>query len=117
MEDFIWTESPGTTVQKKPRVRSTRFGDGYEERAPDGLNPMSETWSLSFRGIDLEMADEIEAFLDARLSAIAGLEAFNYVPLWRTVAIRVVCREWTRSQDDDPNTCTINASFEREYVA
>lgn len=116
MPAYIWTESDGTTLNVTPRVASTKFGDGYEETAPWGLNPIQQVWQVQHRGIDIDAADEIEAFLKARFSA-AGLEPFDYTPLWSTVPLKFRCRQWTRSQDADPHTCTITAQFEQVFVA
>lgn len=113
MAVYIWVESPGTTRQMKPRVAATKFGDGYEERAPDGLNPVKATWNVQHRGIDNDVADEIETFLLARFSA--GLEAFDWTPLWATTALRFKCEEWSRVQDEDAHTCTITATFQQVF--
>ncbi len=32
MADWVWVESPGSTLQEEPRVRTAKFGDGYEQR-------------------------------------------------------------------------------------
>lgn len=117
MADYIWTESAATALEVAPRIGSTRFGDGYEERAPAGLNPITQAWQVRHVGVDNAIAEEIMAFLEARVSAINGLEAFDWVPLWSTTAIRVTCRQWRRVQDEDPNTSSIDAVFTQEHVA
>lgn len=117
MADYIWTESSATALEMAPRIGATRFGDGYEERAPAGLNPITQSWSIRHVGVENEIADEIMAFLQARVSAVTGLEAFDWVPLWATTAIRVTCRQWRRVQDDDPATSSIDAVFVQEHVA
>lgn len=116
MATYIWTESAGTAVQLAPRVSSTKFGDGYEEVAPAGLNPIQQVWQVQHRNIDRDAADEIEAFLKARFSA-AGLESFEYTPLWSTTPLRFRCRQWSRVADEDPATCTITATFEQVFEA
>ena len=116
MPTFSWAESPGTALEETPRVASTRFGDGYEECAPDGLNPLAQAWTLQFRRVSRSGGDAIVAFLRARVSAVGGLEAFDWWPLWATAAIKVRCRGWTRTQLDEAEESDITARFERVHL-
>ncbi|ENI6870100.1 phage tail protein, partial [Escherichia coli] len=38
MKTFRWKVKPGMDVASVPSVRKVRFGDGYSQRAPAGLN-------------------------------------------------------------------------------
>ncbi|STI86949.1 Minor tail protein M [Escherichia coli] len=38
MKTFRWKVKPGMDVASAPSVRKVRFGDGYSQRAPAGLN-------------------------------------------------------------------------------
>ena len=38
MKTFRWKVKPGMDVTSAPSVREVRFGDGYSQRAPAGLN-------------------------------------------------------------------------------
>ncbi len=40
----------GMQVSEKPSVVRVRFGDGYEQRRPTGLNPQLKTFQAVFRG-------------------------------------------------------------------
>lgn len=115
MAVFDWVESGGTALTEEPRFAETSFGDGYKERAPDGLNPITQRWQVQFRGIDHQAADDIVAFFRARVSPISGFEAFDWTPLWHTEEIRVVCKSWNRTSDNDPNTCSVVAAFEQVH--
>lgn len=115
MEVFSWVESPGTQVVIEPRYGRTQFGDGYMERAPAGLNPITQRWQVQFRAIDTGPADAIDAFFRARVNAISGLEAFEWWPLWAAGPIAVICTAWTRTQDDEVDTSTIVATFEQVH--
>lgn len=114
MAVFDWAESPGTQLTEEPRVAATRYGDGYEERGPDGLNPLRQQWTLNFRDVEKKVADDIVAFFRARINAF-GFEAFDWTPMWATAAIRVVCRQWTRTQNDAFHTSDITATFTQEF--
>lgn len=111
MAVWVWVESPGTAVEDEPRVRSSRFGDGYEQRAPDGLNPLAQSWPLVFSGVDNAVADDMVAFLRAH----GGAEAFDYTPLWETQPVRVICRKWRRTHSATWGESDLSATFERVY--
>ena len=38
MKTLRWKVKPGMDVASTPSVREVRFGDGYSQRAPAGLN-------------------------------------------------------------------------------
>lgn len=116
MAVFAWAESASTSVSRTPRIAATKFGDGYEETAPDGLNVLAEQWSVVFRGCSKANGTAIEDFFRARLTAINGLEAFDWWPLWATAAIKVKCRTWSRTQGELPDESDISATFERVYL-
>ncbi|EEG9559992.1 phage tail protein, partial [Escherichia coli] len=42
----------GMQVSEKPSVARVRFGDGYEQRRPTGLNPQLKTFQAVFRVTD-----------------------------------------------------------------
>jgi phage-related protein len=107
---FTWTPDFGARAAYKPRVRTAKFGDGYEQRVADGINTAMDRWQLTFAVRDDLEANDILAFLAAR----GGFEAFNWTPPGETLPISVVCREWNRTFDrHDQNTVT--ATFERVY--
>lgn len=43
-------------------VDVVKFGDGYEQSKPDGINPRREMWRLVFDGLLQADVDYIEAF-------------------------------------------------------
>jgi phage-related protein len=112
---FDWVESPGTQLDEEPRVAVTRYGDGYEERAADGLNPKPQRWTLAFRGIERGVADAIVAFFRARVDPVTGLEPFDWTPLWHSAPIRVVCRSWTRTLGEVWAEDDVRAVFEQVF--
>mgnify|MGYP003673705193 CR=1 FL=1 len=66
---FIWTPSYNLDVSQQPRVNSIVFGNGYEQRIPDGIYNNLIKINLSF-----DMRTELEAraiihFLRARKGA------------------------------------------------
>lgn len=115
MAIYDWAESPGTARQVKPRVSATRFGDGYEERAPAGLNPITDVWTVQHRNVDDVVADAIVAFLEARFTAAAGQESFEWWPPRAAAAKRFKCSEWSRALGDQVDTSSITATFEQVH--
>lgn len=47
MKTFRWKVKPGMDVASSPSVRKVRFGDGYSQRAPAGLNANLKTYSVT----------------------------------------------------------------------
>mgnify|MGYP003109826395 FL=1 len=74
--EFTWTPSYNQSAQISPRVLSVRFGDGYTQRIPDGINNNLLNLELSFENRTEKEATAILHFLNAR----RGAEAFAYTP-------------------------------------
>jgi phage-related protein len=110
MATFTWTPDFGAKAAYKPRVRVASFGDGYEQRQAEGINARSDLWDLQFQNRTDSETSSILSFLEAR----AGVEAFDWTPPTELTAIRVVCREWTKSLDRN-NLNTVTAQFTRVY--
>jgi phage-related protein len=111
VETFTWAESPSSSLSEQPRVRRVVFGDGYEERFPDGLNPIAQEWDLSFDGVDRPSGDAIVAFFRAHRS----VDAFIWWPAHATASILVVCTQWSRSLSSVPGVTTIRAHFQQVF--
>lgn len=73
---FIWTPAYNMSVNHEPRVKSIRFGDGYEQRFEDGINNGLINLSLSFDGRDMKEASAILHFLESR----SGKDFFFFTP-------------------------------------
>ena len=57
-----------------PRVRVQQFGDGYEQRAVEGINNINESYTVMFQNRERAEADDIIAFFDTQ----AGVTAFGF---------------------------------------
>ena len=55
--------------QTKVRVRTATFGDGYEQRVRNGINPKEEIFNISFNGRSSDEIEVIAAFLDNKTGA------------------------------------------------
>jgi phage-related protein len=94
MSTFTWQPAPGASQPVKPSVRTSPFGDGYQQRVPDGINTIKRAWSLRFTRVTADI-DAIENFLKAR----AGAEAFDWMPP-AGAAGKWLCPEWARNAAD-----------------
>ena len=107
-QTFNWF--PDAIVQKnvKPRVRSARFGDGYEQRVRDGINTMPEEWTLTFTRNNPEI-NAIEAFLVAH----GGADHF----IWKTPqekTAKFICRSWDFSRERGTKSA-LSCKFEQVF--
>ena len=55
----------GMNRQATPRVLVARFGDGYEQRVADGVNPNDQQITLNFANREAAKIYEIAAYFDA----------------------------------------------------
>jgi len=76
---FIYTGTTYATPDKAmtknstPRIRTAKFGDGYEQRIVDGINNLEESYTLNFATRPKADIDDIVAFLDTK----AGVTKFT----------------------------------------
>lgn len=105
------TASYGAQKSSKPVVRTTQFGDGYEQRTTFGLNQNPKEWSLTWQNITEANADTIEAFLDARA---ADGTSFDWTPPDTATSYKWVCQQWDKTI---PYTgrATITATFRQVF--
>jgi phage-related protein len=111
---YDWVESNSSAVTVKPRTVSIQYGDGYEQRAPDGINTRTEQWTVLHNMTDPQIAMDIDAFLTAR----NGVEAFEWWPRWATAAIKVKCTSWNLVHREQGVIAAVDitAVFERVYA-
>lgn len=92
MKEFKWCVAPSISENVEPRTRTIKLGDGYEQRAQDGINSDLRKYNVTFKNTNLE-AKRISDFL----SEHAGYKAF----LWKNPAthktIIVKCESWSSS--------------------
>lgn len=99
----------GLTKKSQTKTLEADFGDGYSQRANDGLNNIRRNLPLTWTLLTPEEADEIESFLEAR----KGSEAFFYTAPRDTTPKKWRCKTWDRTMNgvDD----TITATFEQVF--
>lgn len=101
MATFTYCPAFGASDTTKPRVLKAQFGDGYQQRAGDGINIAPRQWSLSFSRKQSDI-DAIRAFLEAR----NGIESFTWTPP-RGASGRFLCEQWQGSVNDGADSLTV----------
>jgi phage-related protein len=92
MTTLTYVPSYSTEVDTEPRVDLAQFGDGYAQRAADGINNMPEKWNLVYENVDITTSNAIIAFF----KALGGYIAFDWTPP-DGVAGRYVATSWKRT--------------------
>lgn len=104
----------GLSRQTTPNVLVASFGDGYEQRLPNGINNLNETFSISFNTRTKEEIDDIIGYL----ASLQGATSFDFtIPDSNNsgeTTIKVVCPSFSQVYAfDDYYTAT--ATFRRVY--
>jgi len=103
---FTWFPDTNPSNTSEPRVLVAKFGDGYEQRAPDGINNLQEAWALRFTK-DYVVGMEIVNFIKAR----AGAEAFYWADP-NGVTKLFVCRKWSYGRMTGEGVMEVSCTFE-----
>ena len=90
-------------------IREVKFGDGYTQRMPSGLQNMDESWNLKWDNLSPDEALAITAFFEG----LQGAYPFFWTPPNSTPR-KFVCKKWTRTPVDVPAQ-RLSASFTRVY--
>ena len=97
--DHLLGTSPETyepmQLEKEPKVKVSKFGDGYEQRVADGINNNLQKWTISFTKRNDTDVGSVYDFLEAR----AAVESFDWTPRGEGATRVFVCRKWTRRFD------------------
>lgn len=91
-------------------VLEAGFGDGYTQRAANGINSLKDIWNLN-GNIDSTSADTLIAFFEAR----KGSESFGWTPPGESVEKRWTCKIWDKVFLDSPNLVNLTATFIQTY--
>jgi phage-related protein len=115
--DGTSTFIPDRTMQRtsKPKVYRAAFGDGYEQRIAQGINNISESYSVSFVNRTKAEIDDIVAFFDS-LNAVTN---FSFtIPDSNAggneTTIKVVCEDYSLTYTND-EFYGCQATFRRVY--
>lgn len=92
------------------RVIRTDFGDGYSQRARDGLNTAVTEWSLEWDNVTPAEADNMIAFFNDK----GGAESFFWTAPRDVTQSKWLCTQHARTIVTIERD-TVTAKFERVY--
>lgn len=87
-----WAPDWGYDVAYEQRLRIAKLGDGYEQRAIDGLNPLWRTFQLTWATRPKSVLIEMNIFLASQYGA-----AFEFMPPHAANTLLVFCDKWSIS--------------------
>jgi len=103
-------------VEYAPRLHVAKFGDGYEQRAFEGINPNIVTWKLNWSMRPETIIEDMIQFLGELYGA-----AFLFNPPNRLDTIWVFCDswsvQWVHKGNDGTMYGSLSAEFRRAYGA
>lgn len=105
MSRFTWTPDYAAAVDESPRILKSTLGDGYVQRAQDGINVNLKVWTVSFFRPYTEVSD-IRTFLKAH----GGTTSFDWLDP-DGEDLKYVCEKWNRKFDAYGGG-TLSATFE-----
>lgn len=108
VEVFNWPIEAGGEGEVSFRVRSAQFGDGYRQRAGDGLNGRGQSWPVSLV-LGKATAQQVLAFFDRH----GGSRAFLWRPPLGEVGL-YSCTSYKPSNIGG-SVYRINATFEQVF--
>lgn len=97
-------------LTEEARVIENDFGDGYRQRAGDGINPIGSTFEAKWDNITTAEANTLVAFFRAR----GGYEAFTFTPPNESGTWAWTCKSWSRPPDN-AGYASLSATFRREF--
>lgn len=97
---------PGYTVESEPRRRVNQFGDGYQQRIVDGLNPLLRKYNLTFK-----LKHQTSVKFVELLVKWGGVTPFYFREHANdNQLVKVVCPKWTEKKG--LNYTELSCSFE-----
>lgn len=107
---FIWRPDYQAEVSKAPAVRTIRFGDGYSQEFPAGINNNPANWALTFSNLTDMESRQLMMFLDA----MGGVRSFIWVDD-DGKRLRYKCKTYSRIKPElDDNS--VRAQFEQSFI-
>lgn len=102
--------SYGVSRAVTPVILQAVFGNGYVQRARDGINNIPEAWDVSYDDLEDDDANTLEAFFEG----LGGVDPFTWDPNPKGVTANYVATEWARSFDEEGKN-GLKVKFTRFY--
>lgn len=108
-QTFSWQPNFESKLSQEPKISVTKFGDGYEQRTPNGINNNPEVWSVEFTRSSASYPDVL-TFIQAR----GGVESFYWTTPFQQTKV-FVCRKWSIVRKEGHTVLTMD--FEQVFEA
>lgn len=92
METLPFCPQAGYSTECEPRRKVHDFGDGYQQRRADGLNPLQRKFSVSFN-----LNHKQAVILDDFFTKHSGVTAFQFKDKESGKLFKVVCPKWSKT--------------------
>ena len=102
------TRATSKTTETRPLVAD--LGDGYQQRAGDGIQTVKQRWGLNWNCLDTTDADTLVAFFEER----KGYINFLWTPFRESSPRKFICKSWSESFIGNSKT-QISADFEEVF--
>jgi len=89
-----WIPDVPIAREEKVRVRTSQFGDGYQQRTLDGINAVDTKFSLQWVNRKSDVIKSMTDYWVARKG-----ESFNFMEQQTGQMWRVICDNWRVSWD------------------
>jgi phage-related protein len=108
MPTFSPSINPSFPLQRKrqPRTLFNEFGDGYVQRAADGINSNRLTIELTWGLLTTAQRNELNSFFTAR----NGHESFDWTLPDTSETLKFICQNWSDSFIE-PGLYSMQATF------
>lgn len=93
------THDYANTKNIEPRVLTANLGDGYQQRAADGINCDPETWDISWTNRAYADINTLDDFF----KGLGGHTSFDWTPPRASESNKYICTTWNRSYSNPEN--------------
>lgn len=93
------------------RIIKMSFGDGYSQRAPNGINNRIDSWDVTWGALTFTEVD----FLETTLGNIGGHNVVRWTPSGETTEKFFINKNSSYSKTRTGNVFSITCSFEQIY--
>lgn len=100
----------GLSKKSEPIIRTTKFGDGYEQRVAFGLNQSPKEWTLQWSNRTNADIALIEAFFEG----LDGATSFTWNPPDDVSSYQFVVSSWN-TQFNYAGIATLSATFRQVF--
>lgn len=108
-DTFIWKAEVATSGSGTFDVSSTKFGDGYSQDMPNGINSESQSWSVEVKGRKADVQPPLDFIRSHKGMSFFWKPPFSDVPRY------FKCKKYDL-RDEGGSYWTLSLAFEQGYA-